>query len=143
MEQTEGSLQSVLESEEDDSTRLLTRQSAVKEVDSRADNSSADEEACECPDELSHWATTLALLTMAYVTAISVPGVASVWSIFGSSMALFIAFVVPTACYLQIHKNKGSTGKAFFAWILLILSMGAMILCTHQAVTNAINGALC
>ena len=136
----EGSLHSVQESEGDESGALLTRQQpVVHEGDNPADENQG---TCECDhnDKLAHWAATLAILSMAYVTAISVPGVATVWSIFGSSMALFIAFVVPTACYLEIHKHKGLTGKAFFAWVLLILSLGAMVLCTYQAVSNAING---
>jgi hypothetical protein len=101
-------------------------------------------ENCDCSpeDRWMHWISTGLLLTVTYVTAISVPGVAAVWSIFGSSMALFIAFVVPTACYLQILKHKGLTVQSLFAWVLLIASLAAMVLCTRQAVSNAINGSL-
>ena len=117
--------------------------SPEQEVDAQKDESSSEHCECNPDDKVSHWIVTLLLLTVTYITAISVPGVAAVWSIFGSSMALFIAFVVPTACYLQIvARHKGTNVDSFFAWTLLIVSVATMFLCTHQAVSSAINGTL-
>ena len=140
---TDHSLHSIVESEDDEEfTGLLTKQAPVMET-KHPDLDESKDVDCECEDNgMGHLMATLILLTVTYATAISVPGVASVWSIFGSSMALFIAFVVPTACYIQIRKHKGLTGKAVFAWTLLIVSITAMILCTSQAVTSAINGTI-
>jgi amino acid permease len=99
-------------------------------------------EACECPDETSHLLATVGLLGITYATAISVPGVAAVWSVCGSSMALWIAFCVPTACYIQIRRHKGLTRNALEAWVLLFVSVMAMVVCTHAAVSSALRGDL-
>lgn len=83
---------------------------------------------------------TFAILLLTYSVAVSVPGVASVWSIFGSSMAIWIAFVVPCGCYLKIREHKGLTVEALGAWILLIISTVAMIICTRQAIISVMVG---
>ena len=90
-------------------------------------------------ESLGHVTVTLLILAATYTAAIMVPGVASVWSIVGSSMAIWIAFVVPTACFLQIRQHKGLTMQALYAWLLLIASIISMIVCTKQAVHNAIH----
>lgn len=145
--QTDRSLQSEPEpSEDEESTPLLTRQTPVTAAaNPQFAPTLEQEEEIPCgvgEDPVGHLVVTLILLAITYSTAISVPGVAAVWSIFGSSMALFIAFVIPTACYIQISKHKGFTGKAIGAWTLLILSIIGMVVCTDQAVVSALNGTL-
>lgn len=92
-------------------------------------------------EQFSNVVPTVVILLVTYFVAISVPGVAAVWSICGSSMAIWIAFIVPTACYLKIREHKGLTLLASAAWLLLITSGIAMVLCTRQAVQNATSGS--
>ena len=87
---------------------------------------------------VSHFLSTLFILVITYSVAITVPGVALVWSIVGSSMAVWIAFVVPTMCFLRIRQHKGLTMQALYAWMLLFAALIAMVLCTQQAIANAI-----
>lgn len=146
--QTEESLPSVVEEDDEEAFPLLTKQPAAGGGGVAAAEESAvpDDEAeggCRCPEDIVwHWIATLLLMTVTYATAISVPGVAAVWSIFGSSMALFIAFVVPTACFVQIRKKDGLTGKSLFAWSLLVISIAAMVVCTDNAIVCALRGTL-
>jgi hypothetical protein len=86
---------------------------------------------------LTHYASTASILAFTYTAAVLVPGVSAVWSICGSSMAVWIAFIVPTACFLKIREHKGLTNQACGAWILLLFSLVAMVICTKEAVKNA------
>lgn len=83
---------------------------------------------------------TLAIVSVTYTASILIPGVAAVWSIFGSSMAIWIAFIVPFGCYLRIRERKGMTLQAAGASILLIISSIAAVFCTRQAVSSALAG---
>lgn len=87
---------------------------------------------------LAHLGSTVTILASTYTVAIIVPGVSAVWSIFGSSMAIWIAFIVPTACYLKIREHKGFTIQALAAWFLLLASCISAVVCTRQAIANAI-----
>jgi len=126
----------------------------------REENLSADETLCTLPsdeeysiedehkeksthdwkEKLTHVGSTIAISVATYLVAISVPGVATVWSICGSSMAIWIAFIVPTGCFLKIREHKGLTTEALGAWILLLISIVAMIVCTRQAIISAVGG---
>jgi hypothetical protein len=88
-------------------------------------------------DQLIHYASTIALVSVCYTFAISVPGVGFVWSLAGSSMAILIAFIIPTACYLRIRQHKRMNPRSVSAWTLLLLSIIAAPICTQQAITNA------
>ena len=86
---------------------------------------------------LAHVGSTIFILICTYSVAASVPGVALVWSIFGSSMAIWIAFIVPSGCYLKIREEKGLTYEATAVWLMLFTMIWAMVVCTRQAVANA------
>jgi len=116
--------------------------SVVRARNDRGD--SDDSQHVECPDwydSLQHGGVTLAILMATYAVAVTVPGVATVWSIVGSSLAIFIAFVVPTASFLKIRQHKGLTMQALYAWLLLVASLVAMVVCTKQAIHNAIHSS--
>ena len=87
---------------------------------------------------VSNGLATILILMVTYSIAITVPGVALVWSIVGSSLAIWIAFVVPAGCFLRIRQHKGLTMQALNAWLLLFGALIAMVLCTHQAVGTAL-----
>lgn len=86
---------------------------------------------------IAHVGSTIFILICTFSVAASVPGVALVWSIFGSSMAIWIAFIVPSGCYLKIREEKGLTYEATAVWLMLLTMIWAMVVCTRQAVANA------
>jgi amino acid permease len=87
-------------------------------------------------ETIIQFGTTFGIVAVCYVAAITVPGVAFVWSICGSSMGMMIAFIIPTACYLKIRTHKRFNRRTFVSWALLIVSCLAAIVCTKQAIFN-------
>eukprot|EP00980_Cylindrotheca_fusiformis_P016126 scaffold4790_cov98-Cylindrotheca_fusiformis.AAC.10 len=83
--------------------------------------------------------TTFGIINTCYLVAIRVPGVDVIWSLVGSSMAFLIAFILPCLCYLRIQQsnryvNDESRFWLWFAWILLIVAVLAVIVCTTQSI---------
>jgi hypothetical protein len=87
-----------------------------------------------------HILLTLGLLSVVCYLAMSVPGVTVIWSIMGSSTAIIIAFILPSACYIKIRKNKGSTKIMLGAKVMLGLSVPLCLLCTFLSVYNVVVG---
>ena len=79
---------------------------------------------------------TFLIVFLAFVGATWAPGVATVWSICGSSMAFLVAFILPSACYIKIrHERKGHGHRIIMsAWILLMFSIVGAIACTVQTI---------
>jgi amino acid permease len=98
-----------------------------------SDGSVADETFWEY---LVHVSSTAALLVLAYVAAATVPGVAIVLSICGSSMAMLISFIIPAACYIKIRWHKPMNPRSIGAWILLVCSSVAAIVCTTHTLSE-------
>ena len=99
-----------------------------------------------------HYFVTILIVAVAYGFAVSVPGVAVVWSLCGSSMAFSMAFILPAACYLKLMPSS-STEECFngderlgwtsqpnkgFAWILLVFSVLGAIVCTMQTIQSLV-----
>jgi hypothetical protein len=85
-------------------------------------------------DYVTHVGSTFLIVGVAYVGAVVVPGVAIVWSICGSFMAILIAFFIPSACYLKIRHKQGFTLQSIGAACLLVFSGVACIVCTAQTI---------
>lgn len=88
-----------------------------------------------------HFGSTLMIVALTYLAAAAVPSVAVVWSLCGSSMAFLIAFILPTAYYIQIQRREHvprNRGTVIFCWILLFVSVLAAIACTVQTVMAAV-----
>jgi amino acid permease len=85
---------------------------------------------------LVHVLSTAALVIVGYVAAVVVPGVAMVLSICGSSMAMLISFIIPAACYIKIRWHKPVNPRSIGAWILLVFSSVAAIVCTTQTLSE-------
>ena len=84
-----------------------------------------------------HFAVTMTIATYAFIGAVSVPGVAVVWSILGSSLGMIIGFIVPAACYLRIRGGKGLGRKTNMgAFALLVVSIVLAVVCTIQAISG-------
>lgn len=84
-----------------------------------------------------HVFVTLAFATFGYIGAVFVPGVEYVWRILGSSMGMIIAFIVPALCYLKIRGHKGVRKTTAGAFLLLVFSIVAAIICTVKAVSSS------
>ena len=56
-------------------------------------------------------ALTLGVLVTATCGALFVPDIVTVWALLGSSVAVLVAFVLPTLCYLAIRAHKPWRGK--------------------------------
>ena len=110
--------------------------------DVEMDTKSTDDDEAHTPKEddqrddrhpLVHIGATLMITVYAFFTAVSVPGVAVVWSVLGSSLGMVIGFIIPCACYLKIRGKKGMMrNKSIGAMALLIFSIVVAILCTVQ-----------
>jgi len=83
-----------------------------------------------------HYSSTAGIQIICFIGAVAVPGVSIVWSICGSSMAIIIAYIIPSACYLKIRSKKGPTKRAYGAWALLGFSCIASMACTIQIVLH-------
>jgi len=87
---------------------------------------------------LAHYGSTLAITACCYLGAVAVSGVAAVWSFIGSSMAFFIAFVVPCGCFIRIESNVPSVtegGDRKDGWIsiarcIMWFSIVGAVICT-------------
>ena len=87
-----------------------------------------------CGEYVVHIGSTALIVTICYIGAIAVPGVAVVWSICGSSMAIIIAFFIPSACYLKIRGKKGINPQTVGSACLLVFSSVACVMCTAQTI---------
>lgn len=85
--------------------------------------------------ETMHVALTFILLVSCYVFAIAVPGVEVVWSICGSLLGFFVAYILPAACYIKLRSpRKGHlNSRIMSAWVLLIVSIAGAIMCTGNS----------
>jgi amino acid permease len=100
------------------------------------DEGSSDQSTFLDVEPIIHFVSTALVVGVCYSFAISVPGVGFVWSLAGSSMAILVAFIVPTACYLKIRQHKYVNPRSIAAWALLIISCIAAPICTRQALLN-------
>ena len=119
--------------EDDDSPRK--KRNSHEDSNSNLPADDQDQECCP-DDSFEHSASTLGLILLPYAVGISVPGVAVVWSVVGSSMALFIGFTIPSACYLKIRSRKRLNPRSLSAWLLLIFSIAASIVCTTRTLNR-------
>ncbi|CAK4079684.1 unnamed protein product [Aphanomyces euteiches] len=81
-----------------------------------------------------HVVITLIILGLAFYLAFSLPGVAVVWNIMGSTVGILISYVLPCVCYLRIRSEKpGSDWRKIGAWVLLAISGTICVVCSIQA----------
>lgn len=122
----------------DEELPLLSK--AIKDYDSAEDMTPptipevAELSPPTCGEYAVHIGTTALIVTVCYIGAVAVPGVAVVWSICGSSMAIIIAFIIPSACYLKLRGQKGINPRTVGAACLLVFATIACVLCTAQTI---------
>lgn len=84
------------------------------------------------------YSSSFSIASLAYIGAVAVPGVETVWSVIGSSLGMAIAFIIPCSCYLTIRRKKGMKRPSnLLSLLLLVFSIFAAIVCTVMAVWNA------
>jgi hypothetical protein len=82
---------------------------------------------------LLHYGSTLMIVGMCYLGAVSVSGVETVWSFIGSSMAFYIAFILPCGCFVAIKgavPTRAMGGDRKEAWAILLFSVVGTVVCT-------------
>ena len=95
---------------------------------------SLDHEAAR--DRHVHFISTAVILLLSYIMAVAVPGVGVVWSIAGSSIAMIIGFIIPSACYLKIRSKKSVNPRSVGACALLVFSIFISIECTIRTIQS-------
>ena len=89
-------------------------------------------------NSLSHYGSTLLITTSCYFGAVAVSGVAVVWSFIGSSMAFFIAFILPCGCFIVTESAVPTVAEGgdrkdkwiVVAWAVLAFSIVGTVVCT-------------
>mmetsp|Transcript_16254 Transcript_16254/g.29356 ORF Transcript_16254/g.29356 Transcript_16254/m.29356 type:complete len:541 (+) Transcript_16254:338-1960(+) len=87
---------------------------------------------------LLHYGSTMFVIITCYLAAVAVTGVAVVWSFAGSSMAFFIAFILPCGCFVVIESavptaEEGGDRKGGWIWLargMFCLSAVGAVVCT-------------
>jgi len=90
-----------------------------------------------------HFFLTLSIVVVVIICAQNVPGVASVWAIAGSSVGLFIAYMLPCYLYLRVrgHKEEGTARlRNAICFLLCVSSSFLAIICTYRSASSIILG---
>jgi len=85
--------------------------------------------------------STLLLVTFGFIIAVTVPGVAIVWRIAGSSLTMIIGFLIPASCYLKIRSSKLVNVHSIAAWLLVFGSIIASIVCTYNTILDTLSSS--
>ena len=78
---------------------------------------------------------TICISFSALLCSLRVSSVATLWNLLGSSVCLILGFIVPSACYLKIRKDKPLGFRMLCAWLLLIGGIVMLIVCMMESVT--------
>lgn len=84
--------------------------------------------------------TTFVVVSVCYVFAAGVPGVAVVWSVCGSSMAFLIAFILPCWAFVELFRSR-SDPRTPSATALLVGAVAGSVGCTIQTVAMMRRGS--
>ncbi|CAM9164895.1 unnamed protein product [Ectocarpus sp. 8 AP-2014] len=84
-----------------------------------------------------HVGTTVAIMGFSLFCALSVPGVGVVWSICGSSVGFMICYLLPAVFYLKIRWHKQFNIRKAGAFLVVVVSSLAIVICTRHAVLQA------
>mmetsp|Transcript_31343 Transcript_31343/g.66522 ORF Transcript_31343/g.66522 Transcript_31343/m.66522 type:complete len:643 (-) Transcript_31343:92-2020(-) len=98
-------------------------------------------------NSFAHYSTTLLIVAMCYFGAVKVRGVAVVWNFIGSSMAFFIAFILPCGCFIVIEREVPTieeggdrrVGWIRVSWVILVFSVIGAIICTLNSLAQILS----
>ena len=126
-----------------DEEKLLLRSDEVEPYFSVVDKSLEDGEIESEIENINDdntvlYSSSFSIASLAYIGAVAVPGVETVWSVIGSSLGISIAFIIPSLCYLTIRRKKGmKRSSSLWSLLLLLFSIFAAIVCTIMSVWSA------
>ena len=86
-----------------------------------------------------HTASTVLIVVTATITSLYVPGIAQVWTFMGATVGVGIAFILPSAIYIQLrgrHLDRWNARK-IASWCVLATGIIAFALCTMEAAYHA------
>ena len=94
-------------------------------------------------NSLLHYGSTLLILTYCFIGATRVAGVATIWSLVGSSLAFFIAFILPFASFIVIERGVAEENDRFDGWIKLAkvklaISIVGAVVCTWNRLSKPV-----
>ncbi len=94
-------------------------------------------------NSIFHYGSTLLIVTYCFIGATRVAGVATIWSLVGSSLAFFIAFILPFASFIVIEKNVTDGNDRFDGWIklakvMLAVSIVGAVVCTWNRLSSTV-----
>jgi hypothetical protein len=129
-------------SESDSPSSTHFQPSAVGHIETEMSAEGDEENICQGDEStvpgrnpVVHFITSVFIEIYVFCIAVSVPGVAIVWSVIGSSLGIIIGFIIPCACYLKIGgKQKMWRPTNLAALVLLIFSVVTAIVCTIQTI---------
>jgi len=91
-------------------------------------------------NSILHYGSTLLIVVYCFIGATRVTGVATIWSLVGSSLAFFIAFILPFASCVVIEKGVAGSdrrdGWIKLAKVMLVLSIFGAVVCTWNRLTS-------
>ena len=94
--------------------------------------------------EVSHSATTLAIVAISCLCAVLAPNVAVVWSLAGSTVTIWISFTLPSLFFLEASKQDPSEWvRRIAAHVLFVFSVVASVGCSVMAVLRSSSSDAC
>jgi len=91
-------------------------------------------------NSMLHYSSTLLIVTACFFAATRVSGVATIWSLVGSSLAFLIAFIIPFGCFMVIEKSVEGNDR-HDRWItlaktMLFVSVIGAVVCTWNRLSS-------
>jgi len=81
------------------------------------------------------------LLFSVQLFSMQVESVAILWNFAGSTVSMVLAYILPSACYLSIRREKPMGIRMGAAWGLLILGVVGVIVCTWTSIMSLTSDA--
>ena len=83
---------------------------------------------------------TLVIVATSLVLSLSIPSVALLWSMLGSTVSIWVAFTLPSLAYLRVRRRKGWTFRRCGSLLLLCVSAVMCVVCGWSACQRLSSG---
>ena len=83
---------------------------------------------------------TLVIVASSLVLSLSIPSVALLWSMLGSTVSIWVAFTLPSLAYLRVRRRKGWTCRRSGSLLLLCASAIMCVVCGWSACKRLSSG---
>ena len=85
----------------------------------------------------AHYGSIFVIMVAAELLTLDNTIVPIIWKILAPSMTVIVAYLLPAACYLEIHKRQCQRYKTFSRWVIA-LSITFCFFCTIEAVRDVL-----